>query len=429
MRSQKIFEKACELMPGGVNSPVRAYRAVGMTPPFIFRAKGAYIYDVEGHQYVDYVGSWGPMILGHAKDEVVKAVTAAAIKGTSFGAPTNGEVELAELIRTAVPSMEMMRMVNSGTEAVMSAIRAARGYTGRDYIVKFEGCYHGHSDGLLVKAGSGLLTENVPNSAGVPKAFTDTTLIARYNDLDSVRKLFEQYGDKIAALIVEPVAANMGVVPPENGFLQGLRDITKQYGAVLIFDEVITGFRLALGGAQSYYGVTPDMTTFGKIVGGGMPMAVYGGRREIMDCVSPIGPVYQAGTLSGNPVAVAAGTAMLKLLMEDRAVYERLEEKSAGIEHAFKSAVEKYHVKAQVNRVGSLMSIFFTDKPVKSFDDVRTSNLAQFTQYFRVMKAHGMYIAPSQYEAFFVNDALSEADLQKTESAIDAALSQPFDQC
>lgn len=416
-------------MPGGVNSPVRAYRAVGMTPPFIFRAKGAYIYDVEGHQYVDYVGSWGPMILGHAKDEVVKAVTAAAIKGTSFGAPTNGEVELAELIRIAVPSMEMMRMVNSGTEAVMSAIRAARGYTGRDYIVKFEGCYHGHSDGLLVKAGSGLLTENVPDSAGVPKAFTDTTLIARYNDLDSVRKLFEQYGDKIAALIVEPVAANMGVVPPQQGFLQGLRDISDQYGSVLIFDEVITGFRLALGGAQAYYGVTPDMTTFGKIVGGGMPMAVYGGRREIMDCVSPIGPVYQAGTLSGNPVAVAAGTAMLKLLMEDTAVYERLEEKSARIEHAFKSAVEKYHVKAQVNRVGSLMSIFFTDRSVKSFDDVRTSNLAQFAQYFRVMKAQGMYIAPSQYEAFFVNDALSEADLQKTEKAIDAALSQSFNEC
>ena len=361
MNSQEIFSKACELMPGGVNSPVRAYRAVGMTPPFIERAEESHIFDVDGNKYVDYVGSWGPMILGHAREEVVRAVTTAAVRGTSFGAPTNGEVELAELIRTAVPSMEMMRMVNSGTEAVMSAIRAARGYTGRDYIVKFEGCYHGHSDGLLVKAGSGLLTENVPDSAGVPKAFTDTTLIARYNDLDSVRKLFEQYGDKIAALIVEPVAANMGVVPPEEGFLQGLRDITKQYGAVLIFDEVITGFRLALGGAQSYYGVTPDMTTFGKIVGGGMPMAVYGGRREIMDCVSPAGPVYQAGTLSGNPVAVAAGTAMLKLLMDDTAVYDRLEEKSARIENAFRKAVEKYHIKAQVNRVGSLMSIFFTD--------------------------------------------------------------------
>ena len=427
MNSQEIFSKACELMPGGVNSPVRAYRAVGMTPPFIERAEESHIFDVDGNKYVDYVGSWGPMILGHAREEVVRAVTTAAVRGTSFGAPTNGEVELAELIRTAVPSMEMMRMVNSGTEAVMSAIRAARGYTGRDYIVKFEGCYHGHSDGLLVKAGSGLLTENVPDSAGVPKAFTDTTLIARYNDLESVQRLFDQYGEKIAALIVEPVAANMGVVPPEDGFLQGLRDITKQYGAVLIFDEVITGFRLALGGAQSYYGVTPDMTTFGKIVGGGMPMAVYGGRREIMDCVSPAGPVYQAGTLSGNPVAVAAGTAMLKLLMDDTAVYDRLEEKSARSENAFRKAVEKYHIKAQVNRVGSLMSIFFTDKPVKSFDDVQTSDLAQFAKYFRVMKAYSMYIAPSQYEAFFVNDALSEVDFQMTERAIDAALSKLFD--
>ena len=427
MNSQEIFSKACELMPGGVNSPVRAYRAVGMTPPFIERAEESHIFDVDGNKYVDYVGSWGPMILGHAREEVVRAVTTAAVRGTSFGAPTNGEVELAELIRTAVPSMEMMRMVNSGTEAVMSAIRAARGYTGRDYIVKFEGCYHGHSDGLLVKAGSGLLTENVPDSAGVPKAFTDTTLIARYNDLESVQRLFDQYGEKIAALIVEPVAANMGVVPPEEGFLQGLRDITKQYGTVLIFDEVITGFRLALGGAQAYYGVTPDMTTFGKIVGGGMPMAVYGGRREIMDCVSPAGPVYQAGTLSGNPVAVAAGTAMLKLLMDDTAVYDRLEEKSARIENAFRKAVEKYHIKAQVNRVGSLMSIFFTDRPVKSFDDVQTSDLAQFAKYFRVMKAYSMYIAPSQYEAFFVNDALSEVDFQMTERAIDAALSKLFD--
>ena len=427
MNSQEIFSKACELMPGGVNSPVRAYRAVGMTPPFIERAEESHIFDVDGNKYVDYVGSWGPMILGHAREEVVRAVITAAVRGTSFGAPTNGEVELAQMIRNAVPSMEMMRMVNSGTEAVMSAIRAARGYTGRDYIVKFEGCYHGHSDGLLVKAGSGLLTENVPDSAGVPKAFTDTTLIARYNDLESVQRLFDQYGEKIAALIVEPVAANMGVVPPEEGFLQGLRDITKQYGTVLIFDEVITGFRLALGGAQDYYGVTPDMTTFGKIVGGGMPLAVYGGRREIMDCVSPAGPVYQAGTLSGNPVAVAAGTAMLKLLMGDTAVYERLEEKSARIENAFRTAVEKYHIKAQVNRVGSLMSIFFTDRPVKSFDDVQTSDLAQFAKYFRVMKAHSMYIAPSQYEAFFVNDALSEADLQMTERAIDAALSKLFD--
>ena len=387
------------------------------------------------YMLADFVGMQVPAILvlnmmDVAKGQGITIDTEAlsrklGIPVVPISAVKNEGVE--ELIRTAVPSMEMMRMVNSGTEAVMSAIRAARGYTGRDYIVKFEGCYHGHSDGLLVKAGSGLLTENVPDSAGVPKAFTDTTLIARYNDLESVQRLFDQYGEKIAALIVEPVAANMGVVPPEDGFLQGLRDITKQYGAVLIFDEVITGFRLALGGAQSYYGVTPDMTTFGKIVGGGMPMAVYGGRREIMDCVSPAGPVYQAGTLSGNPVAVAAGTAMLKLLMDDTAVYDRLEEKSARIENAFRKAVEKYHIKAQVNRVGSLMSIFFTDRPVKSFDDVQTSDLAQFAKYFRVMKAYSMYIAPSQYEAFFVNDALSEVDFQMTERAIDAALSKLFD--
>ena len=427
VKSEELYKIALDLMPGGVNSPVRAFGAVGRNPLFIDHAKGSYVYDVDGNKFIDYVCSWGPGILGHSHPEVLEEVVKACFDGLTFGAPTGKENQLAQLVQECVPSMEMMRMVNSGTEAVMSAIRAARGYTGRDYIVKFEGCYHGHSDGLLVKAGSGLLTENVPDSAGVPKAFTDTTLIARYNDLESVQRLFDQYGEKIAALIVEPVAANMGVVPPEEGFLQGLRDITKQYGTVLIFDEVITGFRLALGGAQDYYGVTPDMTTFGKIVGGGMPMAVYGGRREIMDCISPTGPVYQAGTLSGNPVAVAAGTAMLKLLMGDTAVYERLEEKSARIENAFRTAVEKYHIKAQVNRVGSLMSIFFTDRPVKSFDDVQTSDLAQFAKYFRVMKAHSMYIAPSQYEAFFVNDALSEADLQMTERAIDAALSKLFD--
>ena len=427
LRSEKLFDRAQRVLPGGVNSPVRAFRAVDLCPRFIERADGPYIYDADGRKYIDYVCSWGPMLLGHNHPAIRAAVEQAVQHGLSFGAPTEAEVEMAELMVDMVPNIEMVRMVNSGTEAVMSAIRAARGYTGRDYIVKFEGCYHGHSDGLLVKAGSGLLTENVPDSAGVPKAFTDTTLIARYNDLESVQRLFDQYGEKIAALIVEPVAANMGVVPPEDGFLQGLRDITKQYGAVLIFDEVITGFRLALGGAQSYYGVTPDMTTFGKIVGGGMPMAVYGGRREIMDCVSPAGPVYQAGTLSGNPVAVAAGTAMLKLLMDDTAVYDRLEEKSARIENAFRKAVEKYHIKAQVNRVGSLMSIFFTDRPVKSFDDVQTSDLAQFAKYFRVMKAYSMYIAPSQYEAFFVNDALSEVDFQMTERAIDAALSKLFD--
>lgn len=423
MNSEKVFERALEILPGGVNSPVRAYRSVGLTPPFIDHAKGSRIYDIDGSSYVDYVGSWGPMILGHAREEVVAAVTEAAARGTSYGAPTVAEVELADRIRQAVPSMEMMRMVNSGTEAVMSAIRAARGYTGRELVVKFEGCYHGHADGLLVKAGSGLLTENVPDSAGVPAAFAATTLIAQYNDLESVRALFAQHGENIAALIVEPVAANMGVVPPEPGFLEGLREITKQYGSVLIFDEVITGFRLSLGGAQQYYQVKPDMTTFGKIVGGGMPMAVYGGRKDIMSCVSPVGPVYQAGTLSGNPVAVAAGMATLKLLEADQDIYDRIEQRSARIQRAYEDAISRYHVRAVVNRVGSLMSIFFTDRRVRCFADVMTSDLNRFKEYFAAMKAGGMYIAPSQFEALFVNDALTEEDLQMTEAAIDKALS------
>lgn len=423
MNSEQVFARAVKLLPGGVNSPVRAWRFVGMTPPFIDHAKGSRIYDIDGNSYVDYVGSWGPMILGHARKEVVEAVTQAVMRGTSYGAPTVAEVELADRIRQAVPSMEMMRMVNSGTEAVMSAIRAARGYTGRELVIKFEGCYHGHADGLLVKAGSGLLTENVPDSAGVPAAFAATTLIARYNDLESVKSLFRQYGENIAALIVEPVAANMGVVPPEQGFLEGLRTITKQYGTVLIFDEVITGFRLSFGGAQAYYQVEPDMTTFGKIVGGGMPMAVYGGRREIMSCVSPVGPVYQAGTLSGNPVAVAAGMATLKLLEADQGIYDRIEQRSARIEKAFEAAIRRYQVPAVVNRVGSLMSIFFTDCSVRCFEDVMTSDLNRFREYFAAMKAGGIYIAPSQFEALFVNDALTEEDMQMTETAIDRALS------
>ena len=422
MNSENIFERALEILPGGVNSPVRAYRSVGMTPPFIDHAKGSRIYDIDGNSYVDYVGSWGPMILGHARAEVVAAVTQAAQRGMSYGAPTAAEVELAHIIRQAVPSMEMMRMVNSGTEAVMSAIRAARGYTGRELVVTFEGCYHGHSDGLLVKAGSGLLTENVPDSAGVP-AFAATTLIAQYNDLESVQALFREHGGNIAALIVEPVAANMGVVPPEPGFLEGLREITRAYGSVLIFDEVITGFRLSFGGAQQYYQVEPDMTTFGKIVGGGMPMAVYGGRREIMSCVSPVGPVYQAGTLSGNPVAVAAGMATLRLLAADARIYDRIEERSARIQKAYEAAIKKYQVPAVVNRAGSLMSIFFTDRRVRCFADVMTSDLNRFKEYFAAMKTKGMYIAPSQFEALFVNDALTEEDLQMTEEAIDQALS------
>ncbi len=419
--SEALFEQACCLMPGGVNSPVRAFGAVGMTPRFIEKAKGSKIYDADGNEYIDFVGSWGPMILGHAREEVVEAVCQAARQGTSYGAPTRGEVELAQHIIDAVPCAEMVRLVNSGTEAVMSAVRAARGYTGRDLIVKFEGCYHGHSDGLLVKAGSGLLTENVPTSAGVPAAFAATTLTADYNDEKSVREIFAQYGNNIAALIVEPVAANMGVVPPKPGFLQFLRTITRQYGTVLIFDEVITGFRLALGGAQEYYGVTPDMATLGKIIGGGMPMAAYCGRKEIMSMVSPQGPVYQAGTLSGNPAAVAAGLATIKILEAHSEIYKSIEEKGAALEEAYRKAGENYGLEFCMNRAGSLLSVFFTHGPVETYKDVARSDLAKFRTYFASMLESGIYIAPSQFEAMFVGGAHDESDLQKTAAAIDRA--------
>lgn len=423
-KSQKIFEKACRLMPGGVSSPVRAFRAVGMTPRFIERAKGSHIYDVDGHDYIDYIGSWGPMILGHAHPEVVEAVCRAVYRGTSYGAPTEGEVTLCEMIIDAVPSVEMVRLVNSGTEAVMSAIRAARGYTGRDYIVKFEGCYHGHSDGLLVKAGSGLMTQNVPDSAGVPEAYASKTLTAVYNDLDSVRALFEACGNQIAALIVEPVAANMGVVLPRPGFLEGLRKITEDYGSLLIFDEVITGFRLGYSGAQGYYNVLPDMTTMGKIIGGGMPLAAYGGRKDIMEMVAPSGPVYQAGTLSGNPTAVAAGIKTLEILKDHPEIYARAESQAAKLEKAFTENIEKYKVDAVCNRIGSLMSIFFTKQPVIDYPSAASSNLKKFKEYFAAMLAEGIYIAPSQFEALFVSGVHSDEDIRRTELAIGKALGQ-----
>ena len=416
-----MFEQACRLMPGGVNSPVRAFRAVEMTPRFIKMAKGSKIYDVDDNEYIDFVGSWGPMILGHARDEVVEAVCRAAKLGTSYGAPTGAETELAQHIVDAVPCAEMVRLVNSGTEAVMSAVRAARGYTGRDLIVKFEGCYHGHSDGLLVKAGSGLLTENVPTSAGVPAAFAAATLTADFNDEKSVREIFAEYGENIAALIVEPVAANMGVVPPKPGFLEFLRTITRKYGTVLIFDEVITGFRLALGGAQEYYNVTPDMATLGKIVGGGMPMAAYCGRKEIMSMVSPQGPVYQAGTLSGNPAAVAAGLATLNILKAHPEVYKAIDQKGAMLEAAYVKAAKDHCVEACVNRVGSLLSVFFTKGPVETYKDVTKSNLSMFRQYFASMMESGIYIAPSQFESMFVGAAHGDEDLKKTAAAIDRA--------
>ena len=413
--SAKLFEQAKKWIPGGVNSPVRAFGNVGLIPRFILAAKGDKIYDVDGNEYVDYVCSWGPGILGHAHQRVIEKVKEACESGLTFGAPTEKEVILAELIAELVPSMEVNRLVCSGTEAVMSAIRVARGYTGRTKIVKFQGCYHGHSDGLLVKAGSAAMTTSVPDSAGVPQDFTRHTLIAKYNDKDSVEQLFAAQGKDIAAVIVEPVAANMGVVLPQKGFLEFLREITSQYGALLIFDEVITGFRLGLGGAQQYFGVNPDLTTLGKIVGGGMPVGAYGGKREIMDMVSPVGPVYQAGTLAGNPIATTAGIETLRILKEDPGIYDRLEEKTKKLEQAVKDAAGD---RVWVNRIGSLMSIFFTPNPVLDYEGAASSDTRQYADYFRYLLEAGIYVAPSQFEAMFVSDAHIEEDIERTNDVI-----------
>ena len=410
--SEQLFEQSKTVIPGGVNSPVRAFLAVNRNPIFIDHAKGSHIYDVDGNDYIDYVCSWGPGILGHAHEEVIEAVQKAAKDGLTFGAPTKKEYQLAEMIHEAIPSMELVRMVSSGTEAVMSAIRVARGYTKRDMIVKFKGCYHGHSDGLLVKAGSAALTSAVPDSAGVPNAYTENTLVALYNDEDSVRQIFEQYGEKIACIIVEPVAANMGVVLPKDGFLQFLRDITNQYGSLLIFDEVITGFRLAYGGAQEYYQVTPDLTTLGKIVGGGMPMAVYGGKREIMEVVSPLGGVYQAGTLSGNPVATTAGIKTLELLKNNLGIYEEIEKKASCLAGAFKESGRRKGEHVKVNQIGSLLCCYFTEQEVTNYDAATSSNLERYTSYFSHMLDHGIYVAPSQFEAMFVSAAHTEEEIK-----------------
>lgn len=411
-RSQQLYERACEFMPGGVNSPVRACRSVGMSPLFISRASGSKIYDEDGNEFIDYICSWGPNILGHAVPQITEAVKAACDRGLTFGACHKGEIELAELIQRHFPSMEMLRLVNSGTEAVMSAIRAARGYTGRDRIIKFEGCYHGHSDGLLAKAGSGLMTHAIPSGAGVPAGCTADTLLAKYNDEGSVEKLFSACGDTIAAVIVEPCAANMGVVPPKPGFLEFLRDITRKYGALLIFDEVITGFRLSDGGAQKYYGITPDLTTLGKIVGGGMPLAVYGGRREIMECVAPLGSVYQAGTLSGNPCAVAAGTAQLKLIENTPDLYDRINSCAERLHNAMLEAG------LNANRCGSLLTVFFTDRQVTDYDAAVKCDTGKFAEYWSHMLENGIYAAPSQFEAMFVSFAHSDEDIDRTVDAI-----------
>ncbi|MBE5962612.1 MAG: glutamate-1-semialdehyde-2,1-aminomutase [Lachnospiraceae bacterium] len=409
-KSEHLFEESSKHMPGGVNSPVRAFRAVGGAPVFIKKAKGSHLYDVDGNEYLDYVNSWGPAILGHANDKVVEAVQNACVDGLSFGAPTGKELELAELITKNLPSVEMLRLVSSGTEAVMSAIRVARGYTRRDYIIKFTGCYHGHSDGLLVKAGSGAITGSAPDSAGIPEGYTKTTLLANYNDKESVKSLFEAFPEQIAAVVVEPVAANMGCVPPKDGFLEFLREITKENGTVLIFDEVITGFRMGLGGAQGYYNVIPDMTTLGKIIGGGMPMGMYGGRKEIMQQVAPMGEVYQAGTLSGNPIATAAGITTLKLLMEKKDKYAKLEQYAIQITDALKEAFPQ----ARVNRAGSLYSIFFTKEEVVDFESACTSDNEMFAKYFHYLLDHGIYVAPSQYEIQFLSMEHTDEEVART---------------
>ena len=410
-QSEALFNEAVKYIPGGVNSPVRAFGSIGSTPRFITKADKSYMWDEDGNCYIDYIGSWGPMILGHNHPAVLEAVLDACRLGLSFGAATRPEVTMAKLICDIVPSIDMVRMVNSGTEAVMSAIRTARGYTGRDKIVKFTGCYHGHSDSLLVKAGSGALTTSVPDSAGVPKDDTKNTLVAEYNDKDSVQKLFDENKDQIAAVIVEPVAANMGLVLPEEGFLEFLREITKDHGSLLIFDEVITGFRLSLGGAQQYYNIKPDITTLGKIVGGGMPIGAYGGRREIMQMISPDGPVYQAGTLSGNPVATTAGIETLNILKNDPQIYERLEQKTRKLADAAREA-GKGHI--CVNQIGSLMSVFFTDQKVRDFESAVTSNTEQYADYFGYLLDRGIYIAPSQFETMFISNAHTEEDIEKT---------------
>ena len=413
-KSDNIYNEAVTVMPGGVNSPVRAYRNVGRNPLFIEKGKGSKIYDIDGNEYIDYICSWGPNILGHCYPKVIEEVKKACDNGLTFGAPTEKEVVLAELIREIMPSMEVLRMVNSGTEAVMSAIRVARGFTKRDMILKFKGCYHGHSDGLLVKAGSAALTAAVPDSLGVPKSYTENTLVALYNDEKSVEELFEKYGNKIACVVVEPVAANMGVVLPKKGFLQFLRDITEKYGSLLIFDEVITGFRLSLGGAQEYFGIKPDMTTLGKIVGGGMRMAAYGGRKEIMDCVAPLGGVYQAGTLSGNPIATTAGIATLTALKENKHLYADLGKKAEKIANSYRK------IGASVNQIGSLLSGFFTDREVNDYDSATSSDTEKYAKFFNYLLENGIYIAPSQYEAMFVSMAHSDEDIEKTCKVIES---------
>jgi glutamate-1-semialdehyde 2,1-aminomutase len=415
--SDKLFQRARQVIPGGVNSPVRAAKAVGAVPLFITRAEGSRIYDADGQSYLDYVGSWGPMILGHAHPKVVEAVIQAAGLGTSYGAPTEIEVELAEEIVSRVPAVEQVRLVNSGTEATMSAVRLARGCTGRPLLVKFDGCYHGHGDSFLVKAGSGLATLGIPGSPGVPPEIASLTLSLPYNDLQAVDDLFQAQGSRIAAVIVEPVAGNMGVVLPQPGFLAGLREITARHQSLLIFDEVITGFRVARGGAQEYYGLRPDLTCLGKIIGGGLPVGAYGGRKDLMAQIAPDGPIYQAGTLSGNPLAAAAGLATLRILGE-AGLYERLEEQSAYFFEGLKSLAQAQNLPLQVTRLGSMGSIFFSREEVRDFASVQKASTETYARFYRAMRERGVYLAPSAFEALFISLAHSREDLEKT---LDAA--------
>ena len=416
-RSEELFRRAQAVIPGGVNSPVRAFRSVGRNPLFIARGEGSHIFDVDGNEYVDYVGSWGPLLLGHRHPAILSAIEQALEIGTSFGAPTEREVELAEEIRDAVPSIELVRLVNSGTEATMSAIRLARGFTGRDLTVKFEGCYHGHVDSLLVKAGSGMATLGIADTQGVPRAFCDTTVALPFNSIDAIKQAFRTHGDNIASVIVEPVVGNMGCVPPARGFLQTLREITQRHGALLIFDEVMTGFRLARGGAQALYGIHPDLTTLGKVIGGGLPIGAYGGRADIMGRIAPAGPVYQAGTLSGNPLAVSAGLAMLRHIKAHLEIYAQLESGAARLTTTVPTGIT-------VNRVGSMFTFFFTDGPVTDYESAKRSDTARFGRFFRLMLERGIYLAPSQFEAAFLSTAHTEEDIDRTVTAASECLAE-----